>query len=143
MPILMNRRTFLIGTGAALTLAAAPKLILPENTIVANVQGIILDCQAPVETRSWDITATDVARWRMEGRGQTEHYYSYKVSYIKVRFATEGKLIKTWCDRIELTWDKRQIVHEVSNDPCEIEIWDLPLAPYGNRIPNFMGLVRA
>lgn len=127
---MMNRRHFLIGTGAVVATAAlAPKLILPERTLVANAQGIILGFRTPV---------IEYGEWRVGGGVDR-----WVLPYAKIKWPL-GKVVRAWAGHSEIKWDQRRLSFQFSSLDGILEIWNLPIDdPVHDEfvLPNFVGLV--
>jgi len=128
----LTRRGFLIGTGAfAATVAIAPKLILPEKTLVANAQGIIVEMGRPVLSHpATTLMHPDPAlRW--------------VIPHAKVKFPI-GRVMRAWAGHEEIKWDQRKMSFQFNSSDGMLEFWDMEIAdPVHDAfvIPNFLALV--
>jgi len=130
----LNRRHFLIGTGSLVATAAImPKLILPERTLVANAQGIIVEMKKP------ELFYPDNTLY------STEHDPYWVLPYVKVKWPL-GKVIRAFAGHEEIKWDQRRMSFQFNSIEGVMEVWNMRIQdPVYDEfvIPNFVGLVRS
>tara|TARA_R100001086_G_scaffold101577_1_gene50948 strand:+ start:432 stop:839 length:408 start_codon:yes stop_codon:yes gene_type:complete len=130
---MVTRRGFLIGTaGVVATAAIAPRLIVPDQTLVANAQGIFLEVRDPCEEwlQRGTVAAPRDERW-------------WVLPYAKIKFPG-GRMLRTWADADEVKADHRRLQFQSDSRNGVFEIWNLPLQPAARRmprIPNFVAYV--